>query len=198
MKYLLFNEGLTMEQGQLILDFIQSTDGPLTIGFGSGGGHTSVGNFLIDAFNNEKHRLTLIAMAGVYSMGFEVFYRYEGQKKMVFGVRGMYHLSSQEVQISAHGRAAYDEGTCQLSGLKNDRVRDLQFASLFMTEKELRKMKSGQDVFFDFERMKQIFPDVEVVGAVSANLIVLDTSGVAEKLNEYEKRLNLPAVKKEK
>lgn len=181
MRYLLFNEALNMENGQMILDFIQASPGPVTLGLGSGGGMSSVGNFLINAFNNEADRLTLVAMAGVYSMGFELFYRYAGPRKMTFGVRGMYHFSSQGIQIMATGR---------LSSMKTDRERDLQFASLFMTDKELRRMKAGRDVFFDFERMKQIFPDAEIIGGVSKDPIRLNRQNVLQKLENYEKRLN--------
>lgn len=190
MRYLLFNEALNMENGQMILDFIQASPGPVTLGLGSGGGMSSVGNFLINAFNNEKDRLTLVAMAGVYSTGFELFYGYAGPRKMTFGVRGMYHFSSQEIQIMANGRAAYDEGACQLSSMKTDRERDLQFAGMFMTDKELRRMKAGQDVFFDFERMKQIFPDAEIIGGVSKDPIRFNRQNVLQKLENYEKRLN--------
>jgi hypothetical protein len=32
-----------------------------------------------------------------------------------------------------------------------------------MTKKELKKFKKDNDVYFPFERMKEIFPDAEVI-----------------------------------
>lgn len=163
MKYLLFNEEINLESGQKILDFISSNEGPITIGFGSGGGSCSVASMLIHAMNANKERLVLVANAGIYSSAFEIFYRYAGERKLAHGCRGMYHLSAHEICMASNGKPNYTEGDCQKSTQKSEYAHDIALASEFMTPAELKKMKAIKDVFFDFERMKEIFSIEEII-----------------------------------
>lgn len=164
MEYLIFNEPITEETGQKILDFIGRTDGPIQIGIATVGGCKSTALFVLDAMNAAKDRLTLVAMTGIYSAGFRLFYDYKGKRKITFGCNGMYHYSGQNIRMNALGKPDYYEGAASMETIKKyDRADDLQFSKQFMTASELRKFAQAQDVFFNFGRMMEIFPDVEMI-----------------------------------
>lgn len=164
MKYLIFNEPINEETGQKILDFIGGTDGPIQIGMATVGGCKSTALFIADAMNAAKDRLTLVAMSGIYSAGFRLFYTYKGKRKITMGCNGMYHYSGQNIRMNALGKPDYYEGNASMETIKKyDRTDDLQFSKQFMKAGELRKFAQAQEVYFNFGRMLEIFPDVEVI-----------------------------------
>lgn len=75
----------------------------------------------------------------------------------------MYHYSTRSITLNADRTAAYGEDKCMSKNMKAEKARELEFAALFMTPEEVEKMKRGKDVFFTFERMKEIFPNCEIL-----------------------------------
>jgi hypothetical protein len=144
--------------------WLENRSGNILLGITSSGGSKTYGSYLLRVLNENKHRITLQALGGVYSAAFDVFYFYEGPKALVRGEsKGMTHYGYQTIEINEANKVVYHEGICAVVNLKYNLTRSLEVASKIMTPQELRKFKKGDDVYFSFERMVQIFPNAEII-----------------------------------
>lgn len=163
MRYHLLKGRIDPETVKATLDFICDVEGNLTVAIDSTGGEKAYSDMLLFALNQNKDRVTLIALAGVASCAFDIFYGFQGPRKMAFGCMGMTHYSTQSLDIHPNGGAAYAEGLCQKKNLKAYKERELSTLQEFATAIEVKQFRKGWDVFFSFHRMKEIFPEVEVI-----------------------------------
>lgn len=163
MKYYIHADGINDRSVMETVNFIQNNEGEITIGLNSDGGQTSYGAFLVECLNENKDRITLIALTGVFSAAFRVFYEFKGKRKMSHGCRGMFHYATQDVRMCAKIRPDGTGEESVISGLKSSKAQNDSFVEQFMTPTELRKFRKNWDVYFDFERMKKIFPDAEII-----------------------------------
>lgn len=162
MTYFIFDKPFNEEHSRTFLDFLH-VPGDITIGINSGGGNVATSRLCIDALNANKDRVTLVCLAGVYSAAFELFYRFEGKRKLTVGCKGMYHLSYEEICIASNSKPISGEGDCMQRIRAYTYERETRFAKTFMTKPELKGLSRNEDVFFDFDRMKQIFSNADVI-----------------------------------
>lgn len=132
-----------------------------TISIFSGGGFTAAGKTIINALNSRQGMVTLICHEA-YSVAYEIFYRTKCKKILAETCKGMYHLSSAKMWITANMMASTEEDRVIVKDWKETRSQYI-FAKEFMNKKEFKKFKKGDDVYFTFKRMKEIFPDAEVI-----------------------------------
>lgn len=165
MKYYILNDDIADSTIQPLLDFINQNEGSaMQIGISSGGGFSDYARFISDVLNQNKEYITLVAVGNVYSAAFRLFHEFEGTKKMTFGSRGMAHHSYQTVPLINNGMGATDEAHAAICNSRNYiRPDEIAFAESFMFNEELEKFKQGKEVYFDFARMRQIFPNAEIV-----------------------------------
>lgn len=164
MKYYIFDAQITAETVQPLLDFIGNNDDELQIGICCVGGENDVERFLLNALNENKDRITLVAMSAIYSAAFALFYQFKGKRKITFGTRGMYHYSGVNVRVAANGGIQDSEEKAAAEFTKrNQKQWQDSFANGFMSVSELRNFRSGKDVYFTFDRIKQIFPHLEII-----------------------------------
>lgn len=99
--------------------------------------------------------------AGVYSAAFYIFFFAECKRKIIYGSLGMHHKEYlKNVYINEKGKPKYNDDVCQIENLK---IIKGNFLSKIMTKKERLSYKNDDDVYFTFNRMKEIFPDVEII-----------------------------------
>lgn len=163
MKYFLFDGGIENEDVASLIDFLNQNDGDVKVGLCSGGGSSGTARFLLDILNQNRHRITLCAVVGVYSAAFEIFYKFKGKKELTFGAKGMYHYGTIEVRISDAVKPAKGEDRCDFRNMKIYRKERDSFAKMFMNKEELKDFKRNEDIYFDFVRMKEIFSDAEII-----------------------------------
>lgn len=163
MRYHLLKGQINPEIVKETLDFICDHKGHLTVAIDSHGGEKAYADMLLFALNQNKDRVTLIAIAGVASCAFDIFYGFQGVRKMAFGCMGMTHYSSRNIDTHSNGEAAYAEGDCHKKNLKAYKEYELFILRKFATEKEIKRFKKSWDVYFSFKRMQQIFPDAEII-----------------------------------
>lgn len=161
-KYFIFDGDVDEESVQKLLDFISSNPGELQISINSGGGSTDDGAFLIKALNTNKDRIVLTGSSHVSSCAFRIFQSFKGRKQLVTGCHGMYHYGSCRLDVGVHGKVVPHHKPCSLSFPFRKKEQD-DYAATFMNAKELREFKRGGDVEFDFLRMKELFPDAEII-----------------------------------
>ena len=131
-----------------------------TIVINSGGGKSTLATVILDIINSNADRITLIS-AGVYSAAFYIFYFAKCKRKIIYGSLGMHHKEYlKNIYITEKGKPKYQDDICQIENLKS--VRD-NFLKKIMTKKEKFIYNNDDDVYFTFDRMKEIFPTVEIV-----------------------------------
>lgn len=131
-----------------------------TIIVNSGGGKSTISTVMLHIINLNKQRFTLVS-AGVYSAAFYIFYFAKCKRKIVIGSLGMIHKEYiDDVYINSNYKAIYPTDKCQIKNLKSI---DDSWVYTFLTKKEAKQYKNSEDIYCTFERMTEIFPDVEVI-----------------------------------
>ena len=162
MKYYIFDSKIESEPISKLVEFINNTPDNITIVFSSSGGHPALGRVATFILNNNKNRITLIAVNEISSAAFDIFYTFKGLKHLTKGCLGMYHFSSINVPFSANGKPEND-GKATLEKATSDKNDTIKIAKIIMTPKEFTQFKNNQCVFFPFSRMKQIFNTAKII-----------------------------------
>lgn len=157
-RTLLFNEAIEQEPVYALieaLDNIPEKDA-IQLYFSSEGGLTDVAAILMDYLQSLEDRLILVGNFILFSGGFEVFYQYKGEKRLLPNTLGLIHqatgnYSSRELQDQ---QSIISIQKKQLD-LKNKQL--LYDYQNFLTPLEIKRYKAGQDVCFSYKRMLEIF-----------------------------------------
>jgi hypothetical protein len=163
MAFYLLASRITDESVAPVLEFLNNNSGAVTIGIRSGGGYIHDGLLLSHALELNKDRVSLVCVYQACSTAFEIFKRFPGKKYLTWGCMGMYHYGVTAIDTDDRGKPAYSETECQKRNLKHQKLYVDTFSKEFMNRKELNKLKKGEDIWFDFDRMQQIFPNAEVI-----------------------------------
>jgi len=136
----------------------------------SSGGSVWIAETILNILNKkaleQKNSIVTLHIARAYSCAFSIAFRFKGNINILDSSRGMYHLSSfKDEQFSNNKHSRINEGN--YSQMIKDSMLDvykdtLQFASLFMTLKELQMYKKGKQIFFSSERMKEIAKKLKI------------------------------------
>jgi len=163
MKYYTVEGVINEESFEKFLGFMNGLedDSDATIILNSGGGKSNLASVILDIINHNKDRVTLIS-CGIYSAAFYIFYNAKCKKKMTTESVGMIHRSVSEMRLASNCNPVYFEDINTIKNWKESES-DLEFVSQFMSSKELKVFKKGDDVYFTFKRMKEIFTDVEII-----------------------------------
>lgn len=162
MKYFHFDGDISEKSLDTFLQFVNENEHEqMSIILNSIGGKKNLTHVILDIINLNADRTTLIS-CGCYSASFYLFYEAKCKKKMTEGNVGMMHYSSTNINTMSNGKPAYSEDENIVKNWKEDKSQE-EFVKQFMTPVELKKYKRGNDVYFTFKRMKEIFPDVEII-----------------------------------
>ena len=101
----------------------------------------------------------VILWAWAYSAAFKIFHDYKWKKIMTYWSRGMRHQWHQAIDINDDWSITYLED--KVVARNNKKTADSPYK--WMTKKEKKLFIKWKDVYFDFERMKEIFPDIEIL-----------------------------------
>lgn len=161
--YYLFDGGINEENTKDLISFINNSHGNLMITMKSGGGCSGVGRLITRILNEHSDRISLTAMVGVYSAAFRLFYNFKGRRLLTPETKGMFHIGNAQVTRNINGSITYYEDEALLRNHKIDWPQHKEFAKSFMTKAEFNKFLRGKEVYFDFGRMVEIFPDAEII-----------------------------------
>ena len=141
-----------------LINFLnESQDEHKSILINSGGGEVNYCYAIIYALNNVYHEIELVACAGVYSAAFEIFYKFKGKKVILDGCIGMTHRQLLLISLTDNMQTAFREDDCRKKTSKENSQIIIDEYSKFFTKKELANYKKGNDVYFTYNRMKEIF-----------------------------------------
>jgi len=109
--------------------------------------------------NMNKDRIKLIMASWCYSAAFRVFHDYKWERAMVYWSRGMRHQWFQSITMNDSWTITYQEDRIIAENNKETFTPPYKW----MTKKEKNQYMKWKDVYFLFSRMKEIFPDVEII-----------------------------------
>lgn len=162
MKYFPMTERIDKEMLQKFISFYnENFSEPCSIILNTVGGHTIESEVIIHMINKMPD-VTLVIQY-VYSAGLEIAMNVKCKKILSKVARGMWHLGRVEMSINLKNKPYWTEDECIVRNLPIEKKSAFALAKKIMTAKEYAAFKKDQDVYFDFKRMKQIFPDAEVM-----------------------------------
>lgn len=147
---------------KFVVFFNQYQSQACTIILHTRGGQTYVTDAIVTMVN-QMEDVTLIINA-IYSAGFEFALRADCKKILAKTARGMWHLGRCDMSMAIDGKPFYDEDINHLKTFPIEYKLSCTLAKKIMTKDEFHKLKvKREEVWFDFKRMKQIFPDAEIM-----------------------------------
>lgn len=143
------------------IEFInENEDQKKTVILRSDGGYDLVAKALTYVINSNKENCFLIANC-VLSAAFSIFYKAECKKAIIMSSMGMIHRSYNKIEFNSDGKPTYKEGEVMLKNWKENNGFEDDYP--FMTKQEKNFFEKGDDVYFTFNRMKEIFPEAEII-----------------------------------
>lgn len=138
-----------------------NTEEKINIILHSNGGASDLTRILVNLINSNPENFVLTSVK-IYSAAFFLFYSAKCEKQIVKNTIGCYHKAYiTNIDLDVSKEPVWAEHKCLV---KNLDTRDISPIPLdFMTRQEINKFKKGKDVFFTFNRMKEIFPDAEII-----------------------------------
>jgi len=106
-----------------------------------------------------RHNIKLVLLYKALSSWFYIFHSYKWVKYMTEGCYWMIHFPHLDVSIKQDWKEADEHDTCRINSMK----QAARFDTLFMSKKERKRFDDWKDIWFDFDRMKEIFPNVEIL-----------------------------------
>lgn len=163
MKYFSMANPINEELLEKFLGFYnQYQSEPCKIILNTRGGSTYISDIFISMIN-EMPDVTLLIHAA-YSSGFEIAYNAKCKKQLSKTARGMYHLGKADMSLAIDSKPYYDEDINHAKGFVVEMKASNMLAKKVMTKAEFNSYKVKRDeVWFDFKRMKQIFPDAKIL-----------------------------------
>lgn len=123
----------------------------------SSGGQVDVAEAIIDLVNENNDRVKITFYGEVFSAGMMIFFKSKCTKKLLPDTTGMYHYSWQAVNISEGGKATDAYDIFALKEMKKSKLRTLQYLTTTkLTEKEIKQIKLGKDLYISHERMLEL------------------------------------------
>lgn len=163
MKYFYLRGRITDE---MLLEFIRfNNENPtdeITIVLDSGGGSNYIAMAILDIINNRPN-VTLLLFQGL-SMAMWLFCRAKCKKKLANGAFLMWHYTAVSIDVKPDGKPYFngDENMVKIMRQSFLPWGDA-FAKTWLNEKEFKKYKRHNDVYLSYERVKELFPEAEVI-----------------------------------
>lgn len=157
MKYYLFGHKIKSDSRYVkdLIDFVNETEGNLTIALSSEGGDVGASLLLIELLNHNKERIHLIAAGVIYSSAFDIWVGFRGYKSVFPGAMGMTHMADTTVRITEKGsHFSEDEVTLQNSISFAEIAEEITFP--VMTVKQIAAYEEGKDVYFTCDNLRKI------------------------------------------
>ena len=152
---------------QLIIAQIEEFEGNIRLFLSSDGGDPFLGIALVNVLNQPDNinRVELIANNYVGSSAFEIFYKFKGNRSIVFGTNGMFHHVSFG-GFTATGDFKHKSNHNLYAAQQKARTlakETERMAKEFCTKKELKMIANGDNCYFPYERMLEIFKGINII-----------------------------------
>jgi ATP-dependent protease ClpP protease subunit len=144
------------------VDFVNSnTDEAWTIIINSGGGNFLATETITRIVN--LHKETEIIVQAAFSAGFLFLIETKCKKTLSRTCRGMWHYGRWSIEYNDKHKPYYYDDECIIRNLPFHKKHSQSLAKKIMNTTEYKDFLKDRDVYFDFKRMKEIFPNAEVI-----------------------------------
>lgn len=158
MKILFHDDPFNKDMLTKFFEAVNSSDEIISIYLCSTGGHVSVMECMLHIINSDPKRFNIVGYSELSSCGFEFYLKATCKKEILNGTIGMFHQSTSDITLNDKLKPAY-----YFDKAVSDRKKNIFWPSLmdFMakcefTIKEIKKIKRGDDVYFQYDRFKEI------------------------------------------
>lgn len=155
------NHGMLEE----VITFFNNTPADVrkTVYIDSNGGNCEKADIILRILNDHHDTTTLIAVGRLYSSAFYIFYLFLGKRELVFPVRGLYHLVTDEIRMSSNGEPQDNYEKIKLKIIKKDyknRVKEL-CRYVGMKRKHIKRILAGKDVSFTTKQLTKFLKNTQ-------------------------------------
>lgn len=121
------------------------------------GGQSALMKIIVEIINSRPDKVKIYCN-NAYSAAFEILWNVKCDIYFSDFTKGCVHLPKAEMFIMSNNKPAYYEDECIVKGWKEN-GDDVSHYKKFLTKKEWKKIKKGDDIFFTYKRMRKIFPN---------------------------------------
>lgn len=107
----------------------------------------------------ERYNVELVFVYYCASSAFDMFYKYKWLKKLISWCHAMCHRTQITVIIKDNLSSANEWTKAQIDSMKQSAQEPYEF----MNKKEKKKFNNWEDVYFDFDRLQDIFKWIEII-----------------------------------
>lgn len=133
---------------------------PLIIYLNSQGGDPDIADAIVDVINSSDgpNPTILIAYGKIFSAAFDLFYKAQCTKRLLDGTIGMAHLSEIEMDsfIVTDTKDTISASTLRKWWAEDKKKRLSFYEKMGIEKKDLMKIKKGEDVYFQHERLLEL------------------------------------------
>lgn len=130
----------------------------ITIYLNCTGGSVSAYEVMTDIVNENPERFDIIAINGILSAGFMFFFKCKCKKRILRNTIGMIHQGHQDITLNDNQKPTYVIDYVYKKRMKIEHKQGIEFVkSIGLTKKEFKKYKRGDDVYFQYERLVELF-----------------------------------------
>lgn len=161
MKYFFMRGAIDAELMNRFIDFYNLGYDQVSIILNTEGGTGIYGQVIIQMINSIPD-CTLI-MQKCYSTGFYIAQQAKCKKLIGFECKGMFHYGYHAIDLSMNGKP--DTTLVKIIMEETKRIGPIRkaMAEIFMKAEELQEFEKGYEVYFGYERMKEIFPNAQIL-----------------------------------
>lgn len=109
------------------------------------------------------HKETEIIVQAAFSAGFLFLIETKCKKVLSRTCRGMWHYGKWNIEYNDKHEPYYYDDECIIRNLPFHKIHTQSVAKKVMTSTEYKNFLKDRDVYFDFKRMKEIFPNAEII-----------------------------------
>jgi uncharacterized alpha/beta hydrolase family protein len=142
-----FDDDITVESVNNLVDKLQNKEGEIELYFSTNGGSPSAMNFLINSLNSRKEEITVVVTDACYSAGADIFVYFEGKIRTEYLDCIIFHLLDRPQYAFRKDSYSWDKEILK----KQDKQFNIDFAEKIkernlLTERQLKQLLNGKDV----------------------------------------------------
>lgn len=139
-----------------IMDVYNSHEEEYVFYLATQGGSDYLGDIIIDLFSLHEQCTTLIITGMVESKGFDIFFRSKCHKIIMPNTFGVAHKLGMECMFNSNGPTNPSAKFIKNMLESDDEKSYKYYKDLGFTKAELKKFSEGEDVYLDYNRMKEL------------------------------------------
>lgn len=158
MNLLFHYEPFKKEMLEKFFQAVNSPDEIICIFMCSDGGKISVLETMLYTINLDPKRFKIVGYEELCSSAFEFYIRANCEKTLLSGTIGMCHQTATSVTVNDHGKPSYYDSEAYMKRSEKYYLPELNdfMVKCEMTDKEKKRIKKGHDVYFQYDRFKEI------------------------------------------